>query len=104
MNNVWNGLQNSDMEQINELIGPSLGKSLVRQPKSQRKTGIVLSFNTPKGFGFIKGPGRSIFFHVSNCEDMDTVEIPVGERVSYEVGKDSAGKRCAINVRSEVSR
>lgn len=101
MGNVWNGL-NSDMEEVNALIGPSLGKSLTKPPKSKRKLGVVISFDADKGYGFIKGRGRSIFFHINECDEMDTVDIPVGERVSYETGKDNSGKRCAVNVKSEV--
>lgn len=102
MGNVWNGLQNGEMDEVNALIGPSLGKSPTKPPKSKRKPGVVISFDADKGYGFIKGRGRSIFFHINECDEMDTVDIPVGERVSYETGKDNSGKRCAVNVKSEV--
>jgi CspA family cold shock protein len=102
MGNVWNGLQNGEMDDINALIGPSLGKSLTQAPeprKPKRSKGSVKMFNADKSYGFIETGRRSIFFHLSACEDSDTAYIPVGQRVSYEVGADKFGKPCAINVR-----
>lgn len=102
MSNVWNGLQNGEMDEINALIGPSLGKSITQAPeprKPKRSKGSVKMFNADKSYGFIETGGRSIFFHLSVCEDSDTAYIPVGQRVSYEVGADKFGKPCAVNVR-----
>ncbi|WP_339274482.1 cold shock domain-containing protein [Paenibacillus sp. FSL W8-0426] len=100
---IWSGLQGEEMEAVNVLIGPSLGKSRTKttEPqKPQHKTGVVRYYSADKGYGFIETAGRSIFFHISACDEMDTAYIPVGERVSYEVGADKFGKPCAINVKS----
>ncbi|NUU74250.1 cold-shock protein [Paenibacillus xylanilyticus] len=104
MSNVWNGLQNSDMEQINELIGVSLGKSTTKapkQPKAKRSSGVVTHFNDERGFEFIRSGSSRIFFHVSNLhDDMDTAIIPAGTRVTFEESTDKAGRPCAVNIKS----
>jgi len=104
MSNVWNGLQNSDMEEINELIGPSLGVSPVKapkQPKMKRSSGVVTRFCDERGFGFIRSGASRIFFHISNLhDDMDTAIIPAGTRVTFEESTDKAGRPCAVNIKS----
>lgn len=105
MNNVWNGLQNGEMDEINALIGPSLGKSLTqapKQPKVKRSSGVVARFCDERGFGFIQSRSSRIFFHISNLhDDMDTAIIPVGTRVTFEESMDKAGRPCAVNVTSK---
>lgn len=101
-NKVWDGLFGEEQEEVNALIGPSLGKSLTRAPEPRKpkcSKGSVKMFNADKGYGFIETGGRSIFFHLSECDELDTAYIPVGQRVSYEVGADKMGKPCAVNVR-----
>ncbi|MEI2284432.1 cold-shock protein [Paenibacillus polysaccharolyticus] len=101
MSNVWNGLQNGEMDEINALIGPSLGKSIAQalEPRKPKRSKGVVKMFSEKGYGFIETGGRSIFFHLSACEDSDTAYIPLGQRVSYEVATDKFGKPCAVNVR-----
>jgi cold shock CspA family protein len=51
------------------------------------------------GCGFIRpdiARERDIFMHVSA---LNGEEPRIGDKVSYEVGTDSAGRRCAANVR-----
>ncbi|WP_416293084.1 cold-shock protein [Paenibacillus illinoisensis] len=103
MGNVWNGLQNSDMEQINALIGVSLGKSTTRVPKpskAKRSSGVVTHFNDERGFGFIRSGSSRIFFHISELhDDVDTAIIPAGTRVTFVSGEDKNGRACAIYIK-----
>lgn len=97
--NTWRGGPETG-EAITD-IGVSLGESLTQAPEPRKPKwtkGVVKMFSE-KGYGFIETGGRSIFFHLSACEDSDTAYIPVGQRVSYEVGADKFGKPCAVNVR-----
>ena len=98
--NTWRG--GPETGEAITYIGVSLGESLIQAPeprKPKRSKGSVKMFNAEKSYGFIETGGRSIFFHLSACEDSDTAYIPVGQRVSYDVGSDKFGKPCAVNVR-----
>src|SRR5262245_44655563 len=65
---------------------------------SNREAGTVVHFNHSGGYGFIRGdvPGeRDVFFHVSAISE----EPRIGDKVTYEIGTDNTGRRCATNVR-----
>jgi CspA family cold shock protein len=53
---------------------------------------------TDKGFGFIKGDGGDIFFHMSNLVDVSFEELSEGQRVEYSMGTGPKGPR-AENIR-----
>ena len=61
---------------------------------SMRKTGIVKSFRTKNGCGFILSPEGDVFVHFTNILDNDgepgDLLIP-GERVEYEVFESRRG-------------
>ncbi|WP_339260173.1 cold shock domain-containing protein [Paenibacillus sp. FSL R5-0713] len=102
MGNVWNGLQNSDMEEINALIGVSLGVSPTKASKQQRAKrihGIVAHFNDERGWGFINAGKSRLFFHISECSDYDSAIVPVGSRVTFETGEDKKGRECAVSIK-----
>jgi CspA family cold shock protein len=64
------------------------------------KKGTVKFFNATKGFGFIKNDetGDEIFVHVSALND-GLKELKEGQKVSYEVEKDTkSSKDRAANV------
>jgi tetratricopeptide (TPR) repeat protein/cold shock CspA family protein len=68
-------------------------------PTRERLVGVIDRFFVDKGFGFVQyGEGRSIFFHVTQCED---VPAPApGLRVSFLVGHNAKkGKPQAEAVR-----
>jgi cold shock CspA family protein len=68
-------------------------------PTRERVLGTIDRFFVEKGFGFVQyGEGRSIFFHVTQCEDIPT-PAP-GVRVSFVVGHNAKkGKPQAESVR-----
>ena len=68
-------------------------------PSRERVQGIIDRFFVEKGFGFVQyGEGRSIFFHVTQCEDLPA-PAP-GVRVSFVVGHNpKKGKPQAESVR-----
>ena len=64
--------------------------------------GIVQSFDTAKGFGSIKpeAGGDDLRFENSAIK-WDRTDSPKAEqRLSYELGSNSDGKPCAINLRT----
>lgn len=72
----------------------------------RERTGIVVNWNTKKGFGFIKpnDGSNSLFCHMSEIMDMDGVTD--GDRVTYVRQFDEEkGKYCAVEVqKAEGSR
>ena len=56
------------------------------RPGEERLVGVVDRFFTEKGFGFLHyDDGRSIFFHVTQCEE-GAEGIAPGTRLSFRVG------------------
>lgn len=107
-NRVWDGLFGEEQEEVNALIGPSLGISPIKapkQPKVKRSSGVVTRFCDERGFGFIRSGSSRIFFHITNLHDyMDTAIIPAGTRVTFEESTDKTGRSCAVSVMLEMSR
>jgi cold shock CspA family protein len=59
---------------------------------SERKSGVVTTYNCLKGFGFIAVVGESDYFlHVSQIESQRTPRI--GEPVTFKSGPATRGKR-----------
>jgi len=76
-----------------------LGAISLATPTRERVLGTIDRFFVEKGFGFVQyGEGRSIFFHVTQCED---IPAPApGVRVSFVVGHNAKkGKPQAESVR-----
>lgn len=61
------------------------------------KIGEIL--NLRNGFGFIKYPPNNLFFHYSNVVDSDFNDLVIGDKVSYELDKNSDGQDVAKNVK-----
>ena len=61
--------------------------------------GEILSYNSTRGFGFIKNDGRSTFFHVKNVAD--SVILGTGDIVEFEIApsRSHPSKTEAVNVR-----
>ena len=76
-----------------------LSDTSIATPSRERVQGIIDRFFVEKGFGFVQyGEGRSIFFHVTQCEDLPA-PAP-GQRVSFVVGHNpKKGKPQAESVR-----
>jgi CspA family cold shock protein len=60
--------------------------------------GTIKKLITEKGFGFIAGPDREIFFHHSALVDARIEELHEGQSVEYDEGQGPKGP-CAENVR-----
>lgn len=61
-------------------------------------TGTVKWFNTTKGYGFIQPDdgGRDVFVHASAVERSDLGALHEGQKLSYELERDSrSGKESA---------
>ncbi|MBB98460.1 MAG: cold-shock protein [Rhodobacteraceae bacterium] len=64
-------------------------------------TGTVKFFNTTKGFGFIQpdNGGPDVFVHISAVERAGLHTIVEGQKLSFDVVKDSrSGKSAADNL------
>jgi cold shock CspA family protein len=66
---------------------------------SERHNGIVVHWSGA-GYGFVRSPGRDrdVFLHASEIGG-DTVRI--GDKLSFEVGIDRAGRPMARSIRFE---
>jgi cold shock CspA family protein len=65
--------------------------------------GKIVSWNSARGFGFIgerRADGAAdIFVHCRDLADRSRDQLPVGIRVSFEIGPpDRSGKQRAFNV------
>jgi CspA family cold shock protein len=66
-------------------------------------TGTVKWFNSTKGFGFIQpdNGGQDAFVHISAVERAGMREIVEGQKISYELERDSkSGKMSATQLQS----
>jgi CspA family cold shock protein len=66
-------------------------------------TGIVKFFNSTKGFGFIQpdAGGADVFVHISAVERAGMRTIVEGQKLSFDVVKDSrSGKSAAENLQA----
>lgn len=66
-------------------------------------TGTVKFFNSTKGFGFIQpdNGGTDVFVHISAVERAGLRTIVEGQKLSFEVVKDSrSGKSAAENLQA----
>ena len=66
-------------------------------------TGTVKFFNATKGFGFIEvGNGEpDVFVHISAVERAGMRSLAEGQKVSFDIEKDSrSGKSAAANLQS----
>ena len=60
--------------------------------------GTIKKIIADKGFGFIAGDGKEIFFHHSALEGITIEALREGQAVEYEEGRGPKGPR-AENVR-----
>lgn len=66
-------------------------------------TGTVKWFNSTKGFGFIQpdNGGQDAFVHISAVERAGMREIVEGQKISYELERDSkSGKMSATQLKA----
>ncbi|MGG4214310.1 cold shock domain-containing protein [Paenibacillus sp. FSL L8-0638] len=83
-------------------IGRSLGisrKESVKPARVKRKSGVV-SYFSDRGYGFISSGEDRVFFHLSDCEPLDTAEVPVGLHVSYVLTEGRGCKPAAKDVQA----
>lgn len=64
-------------------------------------TGTVKWFNNKKGFGFIvpDGGGNDVFVHISAVEKSGMQAIKEGQKLSYELAPDRAGRMTAVDLK-----
>ena len=65
--------------------------------------GTVKWFNSTKGFGFIQPDdgGKDVFVHVSAVERSDLGRLNDGQKVAYDIERDSkTGRESAVTLRS----
>ncbi len=64
-------------------------------------TGTVKFFNTAKGFGFITPDDgkKDVFVHISAVEGSDLGHLADGQKVSFDVQKDTRGPK-AVNLQA----
>ncbi len=64
-----------------------------------RYQGRIASWNSHRGFGFIKQEqgGADLFVHITTLQ-FDGRPPEVGEKVSYLIGSSKDGKPCAVQV------
>ena len=60
--------------------------------------GTIKKLITDKGFGFIAGEGKELFFHQSAVEGISFDELREGQAVTYNEGEGPKGPR-ADNVK-----
>lgn len=65
-------------------------------------SGTVKWFNNKKGFGFIvpDGGGADVFVHISAVEKSGMRGLDEGQKVSYELAPDRAGRMTAVELRA----
>lgn len=92
------------MEKSAVTLTPERSPKNAMVTEGAEKTGTVLSFNTEKGFGFIKpaGGGENFFFHIRDMDSTDQEEVYVGLKVSFVAGRNDKGL-AAHNVRRDDS-
>ena len=65
--------------------------------------GTVKWFNSTKGFGFIQPEdgGKDVFVHVSAVERSELGHLNEGQKVGYEIERDSkSGRESAVSLRA----
>lgn len=60
--------------------------------------GKIKKLISGKGFGFIEGNGKDLFFHSKEVQGTTFDELHEGEEVEYTVGQSPKGP-CATSVR-----
>lgn len=66
-------------------------------------TGTVKWFNSVKGFGFIQPDegGKDVFVHVSAVERSTLGHLSEGQKISYDVRRDSkTGRESAVDLKA----
>lgn len=54
--------------------------------------GVIKKLVHDRGFGFIKGEGGDVFFHISSLEGAEFESLQEGQNVEYEVDAGGGGK------------
>ncbi|MGH6824366.1 cold-shock protein [Methyloceanibacter sp.] len=58
--------------------------------------GSLKFYRQDKGWGFLTiKPGEDIFFHVTDCVDLDPRTLGEGDQLAFEIGKAKDGIRTA---------
>lgn len=64
--------------------------------------GTIKWFNATKGFGFIQPDDgtKDVFVHISDVERAGIAAPKEGDRLTYDVQRDTRGKLSACNLRT----
>lgn len=60
--------------------------------------GAIKKVVAEKGFGFIEGDRKDLFFHFTELQGVTIEELSEGQMVEYEIGEGRKGP-CAVSVR-----
>jgi len=60
---------------------------------SEKIRGIVKSFNTDRGFGFIKYNGKDYFVHFSAIQGSSFKNLNEGDSVLFKIGWGAKGRQ-----------
>ncbi len=66
--------------------------------------GVIKKIVTDRGFGFISGDPKDIFFHVSSVEGHNFDDLQEGQTVEYELEEDEQGGRRGKGPRASLVR
>lgn len=61
-------------------------------------SGTIKKLNRERGFGFISGEGKDLFFHRSEVKDVDFESLSENQTVEFDVQESPKGPR-AVSVR-----
>lgn len=69
-------------------------------PRGFMASGTVKWFNPARGFGFIRPDdgSREVFVHISALERSGLDGLSEGQKVRFEIGRNSNGKPAAMNL------
>lgn len=64
--------------------------------------GTIKWFNATKGFGFIQPDDgtNDVFVHISDVERAGIASLKEGDKLTYDVQRDTKGKLSACNLRA----
>ena len=77
-----------------------VSRPLLTPRKTHMNTGTVKFYNGQKGFGFIQPTdgGKDVFVHVSALERAGLPGLAEGQKLQFELERDTKGRESAANL------
>jgi cold shock CspA family protein len=79
-------------------VSPTARPNSSKKSAESRVDGVCKWFDSGKGFGFVKYGDEDIFLPASEIASTSTDRFVAGTKVSFEIGKDKAGRQRATKV------